>query len=148
MWAIVAELYPSRYRAKAMAVATASNWLWNFLIGFFTPFITGDIDFAYGYVFAGCLFAAVLVVYFFVLEGKGKTLEEMDMMYVMRVPPWKSSKWVPPPPEQRITTGHVLDRRMAENYSGDEEDASKRKPEEGIRHQHIDDSTAAGPSFA
>ncbi|KAF7170729.1 hypothetical protein CNMCM5623_003286 [Aspergillus felis] len=48
----------------------------DFLIGFLTPFITDDIDFAYGYVFAGCLFAGVLIVYFCVLEGKGKTLEE------------------------------------------------------------------------
>ncbi|PKX90871.1 uncharacterized protein P174DRAFT_463037 [Aspergillus novofumigatus IBT 16806] len=80
VWAIGAELYPSRYRATAMALATASNWLWNFLIGFFTPLITGDIDFAHGYVFTGCLFAGVVIVYFCVLEGKGKTLEEMDMI--------------------------------------------------------------------
>lgn len=109
IWAIIAEIYPSRYRARAMSMATASNWLWNFLISFFTPFIGGEIDFAYGYVFAGCLFAAVLVVYFGVLEGKGKTLEEMDMMYVMRVAPWKSSKWVPPSPEERITTAQLHD---------------------------------------
>jgi hypothetical protein len=32
IWAICGELYPSRYRAKAMALSTASNWLWNFLI--------------------------------------------------------------------------------------------------------------------
>ena len=111
VWAIVSELYPTRYRSKAMAIATASNWLWNFLISFFTPFITSAIDFAYGYVFAGCLFVAVLTVYFFVLEGKGKTLEEMDMMYIMRVRPWRSSRWVPPPPEERVTTGDALDRR-------------------------------------
>jgi len=34
VWAAVAELYPSRYRAPCMALATASNWLWNFLISF------------------------------------------------------------------------------------------------------------------
>lgn len=28
VWAVVAELYPARYRASAMALATASNWLW------------------------------------------------------------------------------------------------------------------------
>ncbi|KAL5001415.1 general substrate transporter [Aspergillus recurvatus] len=148
IWAIVAELYPSRYRAKAMAMATASNWLWNFLIGhkkrFFTPFITGDIDFAYGYVFAGCLFAAVLIVYFFVLEGKGKTLEEMDMMYVMRVPPWKSSKWVPPPPEERVTTAHILDQRAARDLANEDE-SSKRN--QVPTHQHIDQNDAGvGPS--
>ncbi|KAL3437993.1 hypothetical protein BDV09DRAFT_183183 [Aspergillus tetrazonus] len=149
IWAIVAELYPSRYRAKAMAMATASNWLWNFLIGhretrFFTPFITGDIDFAYGYVFAGCLFAAILIVYFFVLEGKGKTLEEMDMMYVMRVPPWKSSKWVPPPPEERVTTAHILDQRAARDLANEDE-SSKRC--QIPAHQHIDhNDPGVGPS--
>ncbi|KAL4811559.1 hypothetical protein BDV18DRAFT_156145 [Aspergillus unguis] len=146
IWAIVAELYPSRYRAKAMAMATASNWLWNFLISFFTPFITSDIDFAYGYVFAGCLFAAVLIVYFFVLEGKGKTLEEMDMMYVMRVPPWKSSKWVPPPPEERVTTAHLLDQRAARGVANEEE-ASKQNQAAAPAHQHIDHHNAGiGPS--
>jgi len=47
-------------------------------------------------VFAGCNFAAVLVVYFFVCETQGKTLEEIDTMYISKVKPWKSSKWVPP----------------------------------------------------
>ncbi|KAL3451326.1 general substrate transporter [Aspergillus insuetus] len=143
IWALIAELYPSRYRAKSMALATASNWLWNFLLGFFTPFITSAIDFAYGYVFAGCLFVAVLVVYFFVLEGKGKTLEEVDMMYVMRVPPWESSKWVPPPPEERVTTANVLDQRAARNIA-DEEEQGKRG-QYGPGHQHIDQD-GAGPS--
>ncbi|KAF7128288.1 hypothetical protein CNMCM5793_002830 [Aspergillus hiratsukae] len=147
VWAIVAELYPSRYRAKAMALATASNWLWNFLIGFFTPFITGDIDFAYGYVFAGCLFAGVLVVYFCVLEGKGKTLEEMDMMYVMRVPAWKSSKWVPPSPDQRIAMGEVLDRRTAEGIDRADSSGKRDADNDCGHHQHIDDN-AAGPSSA
>ncbi|KAJ5212879.1 hypothetical protein N7449_000048 [Penicillium cf. viridicatum] len=93
VWAIVAELFPSKYRAKGMALATATNWLWNFLISFFTTFITKEIDFAYGYVFAGCLFVAVGVVYFFVIEGKGRTLEELDWMYVNKVVPWKSSNY-------------------------------------------------------
>ncbi|KAL4919038.1 general substrate transporter [Aspergillus aurantiobrunneus] len=93
VWSIIAELFPSKYRAKGMALATASNWLWNFLIGFFTPFITGAIDFAYGYVFAGCLLFAIFVVYFFVIEGKDRTLEELDWMYVNKVKPWKSSSY-------------------------------------------------------
>ena len=28
VWAIVGELYPTRYRAQAMGLATASNWIW------------------------------------------------------------------------------------------------------------------------
>lgn len=148
IWAIVAELYPSRYRARAMAMATASNWLWNFLIGFFTPFITHDIDFAYGYVFAGCLFVAVLIVYFFVIEGKDRTLEEMDMMYVMRVKPWKSSKWTPPAPEHRLTTAQLMDRRVAENYDHEEETATSKTQTETPGHLHAENPAGAGPSTA
>ncbi|KAJ5456105.1 uncharacterized protein N7458_003688 [Penicillium daleae] len=97
VWTIVAELYPSQFRAKGMALATASNWFWNFLIGFFTPFITDKIDFAYGYVFAGCLAFATFSIYLFVIEGKGRTLEEIDYMYVMKVAPWHSEQYQIPP---------------------------------------------------
>lgn len=98
IWCIVGELFPSHYRARSMALVTSSNWIWNFLIAFFTPFITGDIKFKYGYVFAGCNCAAVLIVYFFVCETQGRSLEEIDTMYISKVKPWKSSKWVPPSP--------------------------------------------------
>ena len=100
IWTIMSEIYPSRYRAKAMSLATASNWIWNFCIGFFTPFITGAIDFRYGYVFAGCNILGALAVYFFVVEGQGRTLEEIDTMYLEHVLPWKSSKWEAPPPQE------------------------------------------------
>ncbi|KAA8621645.1 siderophore iron transporter mirC [Pyrenophora tritici-repentis] len=100
IWTICGELYPSRYRAKAMALSTASNWLWNFLLAFFTPFITEAIDFRYGYVFAGTNILGGLIVYFFVIEGKGRTLEEIDTMYLMGVKPWESAKWVVPSLEE------------------------------------------------
>jgi len=96
VWAICGEMYPFRYRATCMGVATAANWTWNFLISFFTPFINSAIDFRYGYVFAGCCFAAVFIVFFFVNETQGRTLEEVDTMYVLHVKPWKSASWVPP----------------------------------------------------
>jgi len=83
-----------------MALSTASNWLWNFLLAFFTPFITGAIDFRYGYVFAGTNILGGLIVYFFVIEGKGRTLEEIDTMYLMGVKPWESAKWVVPSLEE------------------------------------------------
>ncbi|KAE8149108.1 general substrate transporter [Aspergillus avenaceus] len=96
VWAICGEMYPARYRAVCIGIATAANWTWNFLISFFTPFISSSIDFAYGYVFAGCCLAAVLIVFFFVNETQGRTLEEVDTMYVLHVKPWKSASWVPP----------------------------------------------------
>lgn len=123
IWTICGELYPSRYRAKGMALSTASNWFWNFLIAFFTPFIVGDIDFLYGYVFFGCNLVAIPLIYFFVIEGQGRTLEEIDTMYLLGVKPWKSSAWVPPPPEEIARI-----RREAGTTEGDVAEAGEIMP--------------------
>ncbi|RDA86491.1 hypothetical protein CP532_2007 [Ophiocordyceps camponoti-leonardi (nom. inval.)] len=88
VWTVNAELYPLRYRSACMGLATASNWFWNF-----TRFITDQIDYLYGLVFAGCCAALVLIVFFFVIESKDRTLEEIDTMYVRRVNAIKSSDW-------------------------------------------------------
>ncbi|KAF2490908.1 general substrate transporter [Lophium mytilinum] len=107
IWALIGEIYPSRYRAKCMALATASNWIWNFLISFFTPYITGAIDFRYGYVFAACCFTGAAVVYFFVCESQNRTLEEIDTMYVLGVNPIKSKYWEPPEGDELPNTDNL-----------------------------------------
>lgn len=96
IWALVGEIFPSRHRAKSMGFATSANWTFNFLISFFTPYIVSAIDFRYGYIFAACCFAGAFIVYFFVPESQGRSLEEIDTMYIIHVPPWKSSGWQPP----------------------------------------------------
>ncbi|KAH8171331.1 sugar transporter domain-containing protein [Sarocladium implicatum] len=93
VWAVVAEMYPARYRSTAMGIATASNWLWNFLISFFTRFIVDEIEWLYGLVFAGCCLALAIIVFFTLNESKDRSLEEIDTMYITRVNPITSSKW-------------------------------------------------------
>ncbi|CAD6613486.1 HLJ1_G0046990.mRNA.1.CDS.1 [Saccharomyces cerevisiae] len=95
-YVVVSETFPLRVKSKAMSVATAANWLWGFLIGFFTPFITGAINFYYGYVFMGCLVFMFFYVLLVVPETKGLTLEEVNTMWEEGVLPWKSASWVPP----------------------------------------------------
>ncbi|CDK24855.1 unnamed protein product [Kuraishia capsulata CBS 1993] len=87
VYVVVSETYPLRVRQKGMAVATAANWMWGFLIAFFTPFITQAIHFAYGYVFMGCVIFSLFFVYFCVPETKGLTLEEVDDMYDQKFTP-------------------------------------------------------------
>ncbi|KZL69626.1 hexose transporter [Colletotrichum incanum] len=140
IWTIQAELFPSRYRAKAMALSTASNWMWNFFIGFFSPFITGAIDFRYGYVFAGCNLVGAAIVYFFVIEGQGRTLEEIDTMYLERVAAWKSTQWVPPSAEEmhriRKQAGTELDAIANENAMHSEKsEGLQPKGINGTSHQ-------------
>jgi SP family sugar:H+ symporter-like MFS transporter len=78
------------------------------LISFFTPYITGAIDYRYGYVFAACNFLGAVVVYFFLCETRGRSLEEIDTMYIMHVPPRQSSSWVPPQGDELITADSMF----------------------------------------
>ncbi|QPG74638.1 hypothetical protein FOA43_001970 [Brettanomyces nanus] len=80
-YVVVSESYPMRIRAKGMAIASIGNWLWGFLIGFFTPFIAGAIHFAYGYVFFGCTLFGFIFVFTCVPETKGLRLEDVDELY-------------------------------------------------------------------
>ena len=91
---VVAEIFPQRIRSKGMALGTGSLWLWNFCISFFTPMITNNIGYKYGYVFSGCVLFSLFFVYFCIHETQGATLEEIDTMYGSGVKPWKSSKYI------------------------------------------------------
>nr|CAI6496630.1 ASN_HP1_G0024140.mRNA.1.CDS.1 [Saccharomyces cerevisiae] len=94
-YVVISECFPLRVKSKCMSIASAANWIWGFLISFFTPFITGAINFYYGYVFMGCMVFAYFYVFFFVPETKGLSLEEVNDMYAEGVLPWKSASWVP-----------------------------------------------------
>ena len=92
-WVVTSEVFPLSIRGRGMSLSVASNWLWNFLISFFTTFIVNDIHYWYGLVFGGsCLFLAGFV-FFFVIESKDRSLEEIDTMYVLGVNPITSAKW-------------------------------------------------------
>lgn len=81
VFVVVSETYPTRMRSKGMAIASAANWIWGFLIAFFTPFITDAIHFAYGFVFFGCVLFSFFFVFAFVPETKGLSLEDVDDLY-------------------------------------------------------------------
>ncbi|PSK35749.1 hypothetical protein C7M61_004230 [Candidozyma pseudohaemuli] len=95
VYCILSENYPLRIRSKAMSVATGANWVFGFLIAFFTPFITSAIHFNYGFVFAGSMLFSVFFIYFFLSETKGLSLEEVDEMYASGLPAWKTGGFVP-----------------------------------------------------
>lgn len=96
-YVILAESFPIRIRSKGSSIGMLSSFLWNFLISFFTPFITNKIHFSFGFIFAGCLTFGLFYVYFVVYETKGLTLEQVDVLYAdPHVKPWTSARWVPP----------------------------------------------------
>jgi len=97
-WVVIGEIFPLPIRAKGVALSTASNWFWNFVIGYITPYmVDGDqgnlgptVFFVWGATCTACVFFA----YFCVPETKGLSLEQVDKM-MEETTPRNSSKWVP-----------------------------------------------------
>ncbi|KAL5633294.1 hypothetical protein ACGC1H_003704 [Rhizoctonia solani] len=86
-WVVTGEIFPLAIRAKAMSLSTASNWLWNFGIGYATPYLVNEgpgnanlgvkVFFIWGSTCVGCL----LFTYFLIPETKGLSLEQIDILY-------------------------------------------------------------------
>ncbi|KAJ0106939.1 general substrate transporter [Diaporthe amygdali] len=80
-WSLPAEVFPNSMRAKGVALATCVNWLSNFIIGIAVPPMLENIQFG-TYVFFACFcgLAGIWAV-LLVPETKGKTLEEIDVLF-------------------------------------------------------------------
>lgn len=77
VWVLLGEMFPLRIRAAAMGVATATQWLTNWLITVSFPTLR-DWNLSGSYlIYAGFALLSLLFVWRFVKETKGKTLEEM-----------------------------------------------------------------------
>ncbi|TFY58067.1 hypothetical protein EVG20_g8297 [Dentipellis fragilis] len=132
IWILIGETFPTRTRAKQGALATASNWLWNFLLAFFTPFIVNNIKFRYGYIFASCNLLGAVVVYFFLYESSDISLEAVDMMYNdPNCKPWTSRTWAP--------AGYANRRDLAEQARA----AEAHKPLSGATDEHFEKAGSA-----
>ncbi|RMZ31207.1 hypothetical protein D0859_04696 [Hortaea werneckii] len=66
---------------KIMALATATVWLSNFIVGVATPPMFSQAGFGTYVFFAIMCFLGVLWAWIFVPETKGKTLEELDDVF-------------------------------------------------------------------
>ncbi|CAK5265925.1 unnamed protein product [Mycena citricolor] len=94
-WVYLGESFPLRVRSKSIALGSATNWLWNFLLGFFAPRIANKIGALIWLIFFGALFFGWFYVYFCIPETKGLSLEEVDELYRSGVKPWHSAGWRP-----------------------------------------------------
>ncbi|EGW30228.1 glucose transporter/sensor [Spathaspora passalidarum NRRL Y-27907] len=100
-WAVIAENYSLNVRQKSVALCTASNWLWNFAIGYATPYMVdsgpgnANLGSKVFFIWGGCNAIGFLFVYFFVYETKGLSLEQIDEMYLKVDKAWQSSSFIP-----------------------------------------------------
>jgi MFS family permease len=89
-WTYPSEIFPSKIRAKAVSLATASNWAWNTALAFAVPPLLRNINWKMYMIFA--TFNALALIHMFLLapETRGRTLEEMDEVFDSGIPAWRS----------------------------------------------------------
>ncbi len=82
VWTIINEIYPSHIRGRAVAVATAANWFAAWLVAQFFLSLVGLITEA-GTFWLFAAFCGVTFVFVrrIVPETKGKTLEEVELLW-------------------------------------------------------------------
>ncbi|KAL4868035.1 hypothetical protein BDV12DRAFT_170252 [Aspergillus spectabilis] len=93
-WTYPAEIYPAKVRAKAVSLATASNWTWNCLLALFVPPLLWSINWKMYMIFAAFNTVAAIHMFLAAPETKGFTLEEMEEVFESGLPAWRKAKTV------------------------------------------------------
>jgi sugar porter (SP) family MFS transporter len=106
-WTYPSEIFPSKIRAKAVSLATASNWAWNCALAFAVPPLLWSINWKMYMIFATFNGLAFIHMFLAAPETKGKTLEEMDEVF-------DSGRW----PWQGVPKGSRLDELQRDIEKG------------------------------
>ncbi|MBS7562923.1 sugar porter family MFS transporter [Mucilaginibacter sp. Bleaf8] len=78
-WVVVGEIFPNAIRGKAMALATLSLWVGNFLVGQLTPVMLEGVGASWTFwLFAICCSPALWLTWKLIPETKGRSLEEIE----------------------------------------------------------------------
>lgn len=83
IWVLISEMYPVKVRGLAMSMAGFSLWIGTYLIGQLTPVLLESLSPAISFwLFAVMCIPYFLITYFFVPETTGKTLEEIEDIWI------------------------------------------------------------------
>lgn len=92
MWVVLSEIFPNKLRSQAVAIATFFLWMANYAVSQTFPMLNGNkwLNDLFNHAFPFWFYAimcmiAVVLVYGFLPETKGKTLEEIERY-------WEQSK--------------------------------------------------------
>ncbi|PVH14127.1 uncharacterized protein CXQ87_002252 [Candidozyma duobushaemuli] len=92
-WLYPPEVSSLEVRAPTTGISTACNWGFNFMVVMITPICFNSIDHHTYLIFFAINFLMVPVFYFLYPETRGRTLEEMDLIFE-ETPTWKPWKAV------------------------------------------------------
>ncbi|KAI5480441.1 MFS transporter, quinate permease [Pseudohyphozyma bogoriensis] len=80
-WVICAEIYPTNIRGFCAAWTAMWQWIFQFIVARETPDMEAAMGWGMFLMFAMLNMASVIWVYFVLPETKGRTLEEMDLVF-------------------------------------------------------------------
>lgn len=81
-WVLISEIFPNKIRGRAVAIAVAAQWAANYFISSTYPSMM-EFSGAFTYGFYGVMSVLSLIfVWKMVPETKGKTLEEMEKLWI------------------------------------------------------------------
>ncbi|KAL4804620.1 general substrate transporter [Aspergillus unguis] len=80
-WVLPSEIFPLSIRSKAISITTSATWMCNFIIGLITPDMLESISWGTYIFFAAFCLLALGFTFFFIPETRGKTLEDMDLIF-------------------------------------------------------------------
>jgi len=80
-WTYPAEIFPMRVRAKAVALSTASTWIFNFTLAWAVPPALATIAWKTYVVFGTLNLVAFIHIFFCFPETAGRSLEEIEEVF-------------------------------------------------------------------
>ncbi|KAK9384092.1 general substrate transporter [Kockiozyma suomiensis] len=91
IWLYVSEIFPMKQRAVGNGFCGAWNWIFNFALAFFVPPAFTNIQWKTYIIFSVFCICMAVNVFFLFPETKGKTLEEVDILWEEKIKPWKTA---------------------------------------------------------
>jgi sugar porter (SP) family MFS transporter len=80
-WLYCSEIFPLSMRAKGTSLTTAAIWATNCLVSFLVPVLLERLTYGTYLIFGTFCFSMAILVFFFYPETKGRSLEEMDVVF-------------------------------------------------------------------
>jgi len=80
-WVYCSEIFPIDIRMLCVALTTADQWLWSFIISRTTPYMITSLGYGTYMFFASLMIVMGFWAWFVVPETKGKSLEEMEELF-------------------------------------------------------------------
>ncbi len=94
-WVYCTEIFPLSMRSKGTSLTTAANWAANCVVSFLVPVLLESITYGTYLIFGIFCVIMGIIIYLFYPETKGKSLEDMDLVFgrsVFAVKPFGKKK--------------------------------------------------------